>query len=139
MMRLILLTFLLISCGGNTSNSGGEVQSEISVFEAPILNGKEVKISTLQSVGSSASSKWYLQLIHKGNKLGECEIHVIDTAENGDHMIAFADESNPFCDGILIDPSSTISNLKLEIEDQGLEYCIVVNDKKTCQEVAISN
>ena len=131
---------LIISCGGSGGGqSSSPVDSSVQIFETPVQDGNEVQISTSSYVQASSDSIWYLQLIHKGNKLGECVVEVIDTDDNGEHLIAFADESNPDCVGIEIDPSSSVSNLKLAVEDQGLEYCVLIDGVKSCQEISISS
>ena len=140
MIRLapLFLFMLLIACGGGGSNNQ-EVSIGVSeeVFQEPVVEGKDVKISTLANVPAGDDAVWFLQMIHQGRKLGECKIEVVDSSGE-DNIIGFSDEHNPFCDGVVIDPSSTSSNLKLEVQDQGIEYCVLIGGTKTCQEISMN-
>ena len=139
MNKLILFLFLLVLTSCGESSSGDEtitIGEPEKIFQKAIIDGKEVKISTLASVPAGDEAVWYLQLVHQGRKLGECRIEVVDNS-GGENIIGFSDDTNPDCDGVVIDPSSTSSNLILEIEDQGLEYCIVLSGQKTCQEISV--
>lgn len=135
---IFIITFsVLVSCGGSNNNNNVLLEKPKAVFQKTLVEGKEVKISTLTSFPAGDEAIWYLQLIHQGRKLGECKIEVLDTSSS-DNIIGFSDENNPDCDGIVIDPSSTSSNLILSVEDHGLQYCIVTSGEKNCQEISVN-